>query len=265
MIAWWQRSIVSLALGFGVIEYAAAEFSAELGIERFRWREYNAGARLLTEDGPRLRGTVDWRHEFGANQRSLIEVRGSGYIARIDYDGQACTLSGVCTPFKTKANYSGRQVEGIFAQRFGASRVTEVFGGGGVDTWRRDIKGGDSALGPVDGAIEDWTVFYAVTGGGVYWGNGPARYHGRAGLKYPILALNSPDSVDVTLEPKGRLSFFARITVDFVGAGKTRGGFGIYYDSYRFAESDHERVGSIIVFQPQSRQDVIGAFGTVYF
>ncbi len=261
MIAWWQRLIVCMVLGFGVIEYAAAELSAEFGIENFRWREYNAGARLLTEQGPRFRGTVNWRHEFGADQASWIDVRGSGYIARIDYDGQACTLAGACIPFSTTADYVGAQGEGIFARRFGASPSAEVFGGGGLDTWRRDIKGS----GNVSGAIEDWTVFYLLTGGGVYWGNGSARYHGRIGLKYPILALNSPDSVDVALEPKGRVSLFARVTMDFVGAGKTLGGFGVYYDGYRFATSDRERVGSIIVFQPESRQDVIGMFGTVYF
>lgn len=84
------------------------------------------------------------------------------------------------------------------------------------------------------------------------------------GVKYPLYATNVPNSFDVTLEPKGRASLFARVATDFIGAGRPRWGIGIYYDSYRFAMSDIEQVGSVLIWQPESRQDVIGIFTSVY-
>ncbi len=60
------------------------------------------------------------------------------------------------------------------------------------------------------------------------------------------------------------MSWFARFAADFIAVGKPQWGLGVYYDSYRFARSDVERIGSIIVWQPQSNQDVIGLYAVVY-
>lgn len=256
-----MRSMVFLVLTLGGVGSAAAgDWSLDLGVESFRWREFDAGSKLLEETGPRLRVGASLRQPQGPAQRDLFRLSGALYLGNIDYDGQACTLSGVCTPFKTDADYIGVDIEGTFTHLFGAAPIGEVFAGGGLDTWRRDIKGS----GNVSGATEDWTVIYLLTGAGANWTNPDARFHVRGGFKYPVYATNVPNSFSVTLKPKGRASLFARLGTDFVRAGRTRWGLDLYYDSYRFATSNVEQVGSVLVFQPQSKQDVVGISTTIY-
>lgn len=256
----WKRSLFFLMLVLGGVGNAAADVNLDFGVESFRWREFDAGAQLLEETGPRFRLGATWQQPYGVDQRDVLNLRGALYFGRINYDGQACTLSGTCVPFQADADYTGAAVESLIVRRVGASQAGEIFGGGGIDTWRRDIKG----TAGVAGAIEDWTVLYLLAGGGTHWTSPAARSYVRAGLKYPFYTSNIPDAFDVTLEPKGRLSFFARLATDFVAAGRPKWGLGIYYDSYRFAASDVKSVGSIQIWQPQSKQDVFGIYTTVY-
>lgn len=255
-----KRSILWLALLIGGAgQTAAAELGVEFGVENFRWREFEAGQRLLEESGPRYRLGVSWSGPLGAPWRA-IELRGALYWANLDYDGQACTLSGLCVPFQTDAEYLGVNGEAIAVRGIAAAGNGELFAGGGIDSWSRDVKGRDGVV----GAVEDWTVFYLVAGAGARWAQSGARYRAQAGVKYPFYTHEVPDSFDVTLEPEGRVSFFSRLNVDFVSAGRPRWGLSLYYDSYRFAESDKERVGSVIIWQPESRQDTIGVQAVVY-
>lgn len=257
----WNQLLVLLTLAVGPVGEALAEWSLDLGVESFRWQEFDAGARLLEETGPRFRVGGTWRLPVGIEQRDLFQLRGAIYLGNVDYDGQACTLSGSCSPFKTDATYGGATVEATYARRFGAQPMGELFVGGGTDSWRRNIKGS----GGVSGAIEDWSVLYAIAGGGANWTGPEANTHARIGVKYPVYATNVPDAFDVTLRPKGRASLFARVTTDFISAGRPRWGIGAYYDSYRFAMSNIEQVGSVQIWQPESRQDVVGVFTSVYF
>lgn len=255
-----KRLAVFLILLLGGIGSAAADVSLDFGVESFRWREFDAGAQLLKETGPRYRIGATWRRPVGVERRDYLNVRGSVYLGRVDYDGQACTLSGVCVPFKSDADYTGAAAEAVFGRALGASRVGRIFGGGGIDIWRRNISG----RGSVSGSIEDWTVFYLMAGGGAHWTSPTTTSYASAGLKYPFYTANMPDSYDVTLEPKGRASFFARFETDFIETGRPRWGLGVYYDGYRFAASNTKRVGSVIVWQPESKQDVIGIYTTVH-
>lgn len=252
-----QRALYLFVLVFGWPGTAAAELGVEFGIESFRWREFEAGARLLEEGGPRYRLGATWRQQFGGGPDS-VQLRGALYFGSVEYDGQACTLSGICVPFQSDAEYLG--MSGEISVTRGFRRGGEVFGGGGIDTWERDIRG----RGGVAGVVEQWTVFYLFGGAGARWRGAGAQYSAHAGLKYPFFTYEYAEWFDVELEPKGRISPFARFTVDFESAGKRRWGLGLYYDRYRFDRSDVERVGSVLVWQPESRQDVIGLFGTVY-
>ena len=256
----WRSLVFFTVLFFGTIGDAFADLGLQVGVERFRWREYSAGARLLEESGPRYHAGAVWRRPFATDERLILQVQGSLYFGRVDYDGQACTLSGSCVPFMTDADYRGLTVDAMVARRFGGESGGEVFGGGGVDTWRRSIKG----RGNVQGATEDWTVLFVSVGGGGFWTAPTARFHLQAGLKYPIYTQNLPDAYDVVLEPKGRTSLFARFATDFLSGGKPQWGLGIYYDSYRFGESDKERSGSVLIWQPKSNQDVLGLYATIY-
>jgi hypothetical protein len=243
----------------GAVSAHADELDLRFGAESFRWREYDGSTRLLKETGPRVHVGVDWRTPLGNDERVLFDVSSTVYFGTADYDGQACTLSGTCRPYQSDATYSGVQGRALFVRRFGDVSGTELFGGGGIDSWRRDIDGDAT----VSGAIEYWTVFYAIAGAGGYW-NGPStRGHARIGAKYPFYTTEYPDSYDVTLNPEGRPSLFAEVKFDFLNHGKRSWGLGAYYDSYRFAESDHEHDGSVAVWQPKSRQEVVGVFATI--
>lgn len=257
----WKQLLVLLTFAASSVGNAFAEWSLDVGAESFRWQEFDAGgARLLEETGPRYHFGGTWRRPFGVERRDWLQVRGALYLGNVDYDGQACTLLGACTPFQTDARYTGLVVEAMYSRRLGASRIGEIFGGGGIDTWRRDIKGSGS----VGGVIEDWTVFYLLAGGGANWSGPVTRVRAHAGVKYPFYTANFANAFEVTLEPKGRASLFARVMTDFISAGRPRWGIGVYYDSYRFAMSNIEQVGSILIWQPESRQDVIGIFTSVY-
>lgn len=257
---WKSLAFFTVVLLSGIGDATADELGVQFGVENFRWREYSAGSRLLEESGPRYHVGADWRRPFRADERLLLQVRGSLYFGRVDYDGQACTLAGSCVPFMTDTDYSGVGADATIARRFGGESGGEVFGGGGIDTWRRGIKG----RGNVQGVTEDWTTLFVLVGGGGYWTAPAARVHVRAGLKHPVYTENLPDSYDVVLEPNGRTSFFARFATDFLSGGKPRWGLGVYYDSYRFEESDKERSGSVLIWQPKSNQDVVGVYGTIY-
>jgi len=239
---------------------ARADISVWFGAESFRWLEFDAnGDRLLEESGPRYRVGADWSWPF-ADRQFMLDVRGSVYLGRVDYDGQACTLAGACTPFQTDTDYTGAEVGATVVRRFGDTAGGQIFAGGGIDSWRRDVKG----RGSVRGAIEDWYVFYAVAGGGAYRSSASSRIDARVGVKYPFYTEEFPDTYDVVLNPEGRPSLFARVSADFLEDGRPRWGLGAYFDSYRWDQSDREQDGSVLVWQPESRQDVFGLYGTIY-
>lgn len=250
-----------VVLMLGTAGAAQAELGVQLGVENFRWREFNAdGTRLLEERGPRLQVGGEWRLALGEQREYLLQLRGALYLGSVEYDGQACVLGGSCAPYMNDSNYFGSVVETTIARRYGVPTGTELFAGAGADNWRRDIQGSAE----VQGAVEDWTVLYLLAGGGAYW-TGPAlRYHARAGLKWPFYTYEVPNLYDVSLEPEGRASLFVRLAVDVLRDGRAQWGIGLYYDRYRFDASDRERSGSVLVWQPQSHQDVIGIYGALY-
>lgn len=248
------------AMLVGVCATASAdELNLRFGVEHFRWREYDAGSKLLEEKVARFHGGAEWRMPIGTGNNLFLDVAGTVYVGYGDYDGQACNTSGTCYPYQTDVDYAGAQVQGLFLRRFGSGSGAEVFGGAGADNWRRDIKGDAT----VQGAIEDWYVFSILAGGGGYWTGSSTRGYVHLGVKYPIATAEYPDAYDVTLNPEGRPSLFARAKFDLMSNGKPMLGFGLYYDTYRFAESERERDGSVVVWQPKSRQEVVGLFMTI--
>lgn len=129
----------------------------------------------------------------------------------------------------------------------------EVFGAAGFDAWTREIRSTAAA----SGGTEDWSVIYAAVGAG--WSAN--AYSLRAGIKFP-LAVDETTDFGVDLEPDGKASGFLRFSAVVRDDPRRRWDIQAYYETYRFDESDHVLVstnlGLLEVWQPQSRQDVLG-------
>jgi hypothetical protein len=234
------------------LPHAGTGWGLFAAVEQFEWREFDAGTRLLEESGPRIHLGAQTRMPLRADSPVTLDARGSLYFGSVDYDGQACNIfTGVCTPLTSDTNYFGVLLDAVLRWPVGAGQGFEVIAGGGLDAWTREIEGTATAA----GVTEDWTVLYLKAGIGYR----PARLAGfelEAGVKYPFYADDFNDFFGVSVSPRGRGSLFARLSQTFGSGERERWSAGVYYDSYRFAASDPE--GALMVFQPESEQDVIG-------
>lgn len=244
---------------------ANAEFSVQLGVEDFRWREFDAGNQIVKESGPRLILGLGARAPLSTSTAIpvAIELSGRLYFGEVDYDGQACDLFGNCALHRTDVEYAGVTGEALVVLAQTERDGWEVFAGGEVDTWKRDVQ----RRGNVSGANEDWLVMSVKGGVGWRWATDGLRYGARAGARFPFF---TDETVldDVELEPDGRFSPFAAL---WLGPGGERPTWAVnlYYNSYRFGESDHELVatnlGILEIWQPESKQDTVGLTLSVYF
>lgn len=251
------RAYLFLWLGL-LASPASAGLWVGVGAERFVWEEFDSsGGRLLEESGPRFHVALDWddRDDIRAGQRPWRAVSGRLYLGIVDYDGQACDLSGNCVPAQSDTEYVGLRGEGRMGAPIGASGV-DVFGGVGFDTWSRDIQPTvDSTGRAVSGASETYSILYGKLG----LATGSDAWRLQGGIKYPFYTHEYVEIYDLSLSPKGRVSAFARLETRL--APRVRLAF--YYDSYRFGESDPEYVvvsGLLLrVWQPESHMDAYGA------
>lgn len=235
---------------------AGNEWMLQFGIEDFRWREFDGGSRLLEESGVRYSLGVGLESPLSPDALTVIGAEGRLYFGTVDYDGQACNiLTSVCVPATSETDYGGLVAEAWIARRYPRETggAFEVFGALGIDTWTREIESTAAA----SGSSEDWTVFYGKVGAGWRKDN----YALRAGVKLPLLVDESTD-LGVDLEPEGRASLFLRFSATVRESARQSWEVSAFYDSYRFAESDHVLVttnlGLLEVWQPESRQDVWG-------
>lgn len=255
-----SQGVLAVAAILGSIATAPSAADGEFsgGVEYFRWQEFDGGrAQLLEETGPRAFFGINVREPLGRGSVTFLEAGGRAYIGVVDYDGQACNiLTGTCVPMRSDTWYAGVRGEATLHQSLRATPGFEMFAGAGVDTWSREID--DTAT--ASGGSEGWTVLFVTAGAGYR----PAAKTGPrfdVGLKYPFYALNDTD-LGATLNPRGRMSAFARLSAAVGSSPRARWRLGAYYDSYRFAESDREIIASnfglLQAWQPQSEQDVIG-------
>jgi hypothetical protein len=228
----------------------------QAGIEDFRWREFEGGSRLLEESGARYSLGIGLESPVSPDSFTVFSAEGKLYFGAVDYDGQACNvLTGVCVPMASETDYNGIMTEASVSRRYPKDQggAFELFGAVGIDAWTREIKPTATAT----GGSEDWTVFYGRAGAG--WRT--SAYALRAGIKLP-LAVDEATDFGVDLEPKGRASLFLGFTATVHDSSRQTWAINAFYDSYRFAESDHMLVwtnlGLLEVWQPESHQDVLG-------
>jgi len=252
--------------GFGAVIFGANaiarddQFAVQGGFERFRWQEFDNGARLLEESGTLLAIGATWNNFRRSDPGTLYNLNGRRYLGQVNYDGQACTLSGSCVPSKTRTNYDGLQGEGLAGYHFGDQFGFDLLAGVGGDIWLREIK--DTAT--ASGGIENYLILYTKLGAGLSINNEQSAYRFHLGIKYPFFTYEHADGVDggVDLSPGKRMSGFAKFDAEFGAKNQTHFGLTIYYDSYRFSTSPREpaTIGGIpaLVWQPESHMDIIG-------
>jgi hypothetical protein len=244
-----RRALVALcALGcLAAAGEAAAEWSADVHYERFRWAESTTPG--MTETGPRAGIGVSWIQNKATGW--LAAYHGELYGGSVHYRG-AYLFSGA--PAEGTTVYSGilNELDGIY--QFGDDWGWQLVGGLGVDYWRRKLS---------ETQAEDWSVLYARLGATLGGRSTRGRFAG-GGLKYPVYVWENGHLTDIgfdsnpRLHPGGAASLYAEIGYRFGRHWILNG----YYDSYRFKESP--KVGTtsggsnFLVWQPTSSVDTVG-------
>ena len=263
-------------LGFLPQAYAdqASTLSILGGVEQFRWREIDTDKRqLLEESGQRYNVAVNFDNLRRLNSGMVYSLGGKLYLGSVDYNGETQLTS---IPVRSTTSYFGVQFDALGGYRFERHlHGLDLLAGVGVDYWRRSIK--DSyvqGLGQVSGANEDYFAFNTRLGLGYFHEMGNARHYLQVGLKYPFYVFEygyQTGADNVILNPKGRASLFARYQWEFGNAARNRWGVSLYYDSYRFSQSNTviDTANGVptgyIIWQPESHQDVYGVQLGFYF
>lgn len=261
-----------LILLFGITTAAQAtdlpQASIQVELQDFRWREFrDTGARLLQEKGTRFAVGATYDNFRREGSGVLYNINGKFYLGSVNYDGQ--TQIGI--PATTDVDYYGVNIEALGGYRFGRRIALDVFGGLGLDDWLRSINNGSTASGTVAyGYDEYYIVLYGKAGLGFFQQLEGWRYMLQGGVKMP---LSTNEHVDlgsgVDLQPGRKSSAFANLQFDFGSGRRNRFGIALYYDSYRFSESDPELLmdggSTYLVVQPRSEMDVYGLRLSYYF
>ncbi len=229
-----------------------------LGVENFRWQEFDEdGWRLLTEQGPRVRGGLRLGNSVTLPRGLLYEIDVSAYGGEVDYDGQ--DSSGVFTA--SNSRYTGWIAEvlgGYRVQSRSSIFAADLILGIGVESWRRDIADSQNTNGfSVGGLEEEYTLSYGRLGLGLLWPQWAGESYLQVGARRPVSIDEEVDVFDVELSPGERWSGYAYYEFRLPrprGAVLVR----LFYESYRFDASPPEVAGTIVVWQPESRMDVWG-------
>lgn len=217
-------------LGMSAPALAKEWFSLYGGSEYFSHREYDSGARLLTESGPRYFIGITAAQDVSPQSIVTLDMR--LYTANVTYNGE--TIGPPVLPVKTYTGYRGSSSELSLIHYVGAGDDAPQFGllvALGIDWWQRQIKDSNSGTTPISGYTEKYLIGYSRLGA-VFRTGEAWRFEG--GIKYPLYADEQVAIYDsVHLSPARRVSgFFSahyRLNMRWSLTG--------YYDSYRFDKS----------------------------
>jgi hypothetical protein len=244
------------------------------GVEQYRWREFDTDKRqLLEESGQRYSVAANYDNLRRLNSGGLYSVGGKFYLGSVDYDGETQLTS---IPVQSTTTYVGIQVDAVGGYRFASHmQGLDLFAGGGLDFWTRSIDDSYApGLGPVYGGDEDYYTVFSKIGMGYFHQMGKVSQYLQAGVKYPVYVYEyayQTNADNLTLHPKGRASFFARYRWEFGNTGRVHWGATLYFDSYRFSQSNlvldtaNGVPTGYVVWQPESHQDVYGLQIGLYF
>ena len=252
-----NRGIRALALvGCVMAAPAHAEWSVNVQVERFKWKEELSPPPDVDETGGRA--GVGWTWQMDGDAGFRARYRGTLYAGSIKYQGQQ---SFTHTPAQGTSDYAGI-VNELHALYRASDGWLQLVAGIGFDYWQRTF--------PSTSQREDWSVWF--TRFGVETGTWKQRgFFAGAGAKYPIYTNQNSHFKDAgfdqnpELRPGRELSGYGEVGYRLNERWKFTG----YYDSYRFAQSpDVQLTGGgtgFIAHQPRSTQDVVGLRIDYYF
>lgn len=241
-----------------------ARWSLEAGMESFRWREFDDdGQRLLTEQGPRFAYGLTLGNFIHADAGIVFEMRLGGLLGEVDYDGQDNNgrFVGTVTDY---AGWSGEVDGGYRFADLIQGVAVDVFGGLGLDDWRREINGGANSIGQsVSGFTEDYGVSYLRYGIGIALRDDRPGGYLQVGFRQP-LSISEQVQIrgqTVNLSPREEASAFLSYRI-LLGtpreASASTSYVKFYYAGYRLKKSEIVDVGPSQVWQPRSDVDTVG-------
>lgn len=238
-----NRHILYLLLFFscGQPLAAAAGLDAYAKTERFSWAEYDAGGKLLQENGPII--TVGLTRKTVQPDQSFTKAELAYFGGTVAYDG--ATWGG--TPVTSDTDYRGFKGEYSFYHPAGGEGGYTFFGLG-YKQWLRDL-----ISTPVSqGYREQWKSLYARFG----FRQESARLRIEAGLKYPFYNESRVAAFGSTARPGRQASFFGE--ADWAVAKHLE--LSLTYDSMKFPASDSVYAPQLgqYVYQPDSKSDSWG-------
>lgn len=226
-----------------------------LAVQRFNWKEYDEGRRLLKESGELYSAGV----VLGMGFDSSLTLKGKAELfgGEVGYDGETQGPNHV--PLTTEVTYLGMREEVDLGYRLPLKRLSlEPFAGLGYRWWLRDLQDSTTSSGePVYGYTETWQTFYGRFGARGKIDIAPAlSVFAEGGGKYPFYTGNTVDFVntgDVTFRPGAKLSAFAGTGVSYRQLK-----LSVNYEGFRYSRSPMKTVGNQQFFQPKSSSDLLG-------
>lgn len=228
-----------------------------LSAQRFEWREFDGGRRLLRETG--------WLYAAGFTQSFrhswlTLTPRGELFGGVVDYDGE--TQGPTPIPVTTDVTYLGFKGEVDLGAAIPLGAVTlEPLLGVGYRWWARDIHDSRSGAATVNGYTERWDTGYLRAGARSRIPFAPeGSLFIEGGIKSPFYVANKvkiAEVGEVSVHPEGRVAGFAEAGVVY-----RRFLLAVSYEGTRYAESPRVNVrtssSTIAIFQPASRSELIG-------
>lgn len=231
---------------------ALAQLTLSFAPEYYYWQESASGI-TIHEDGPRY--GLELSYKQPQDEGWLWAARIKFYYGDVDYNGQ--TMGG--TPVTTTTDYYGGFGEFRYGYRWDLNdeQYLDLMGGAGVEDWERSLNGSG-------GYDENWLPIYLKAGLELC----PVEkgWIGTLGVKVPVYTDETLDfgrqgGGTVTLHPGVEPSLYAQAGYQF-----TRHISAVaFFDSYWFAQSPPEPLGSVLFYQPESKSYRVGVeFGWTF-
>ncbi|WP_224984787.1 hypothetical protein [Geomonas agri] len=247
-------TVIVLCCALPAVAGTLEELTPYFATQYFTWQESINGRRLLKEEGPLFSAGV--RVGAVTDRAFTLRAKGELFGSEVRYRGE--TQAPDSAPVHTRVTYLGTSGEADFGYRLrSAAGDLEPFGGIGYRYWLRDLQDSNTPDGTrVSGYTETWTMGYTRVGARAATAAGGVKLTACGGAKYPFYVGNTVDfagSGDTTFRPKGRWSGFAE-----AGARYRSLSMNLFYEGFRFHQSDLKMVQGTAYFQPDSSSDIFG-------